>query len=143
MSIKDSYFTISEASKELGVSRQAISRWIAKGKIIAETVGREKLIAKDSLKGIKIKSSDSMLLRRIKTELSTKIREAYHYDEKDKITSMQSFDNDNDMMFRVTRQNGDIDTIGVEFIKYKGLKVGSDLIFKLRLLGGDRKGKKN
>lgn len=49
MTLKDKYFTISEAAKEIGVTRQTISRWIADGKISAEKVGRETLIKKKDL----------------------------------------------------------------------------------------------
>lgn len=49
MDLKDKYLTISEAAKELGVTRQTISRWIRDGKLEAEQVGREKLINKKSL----------------------------------------------------------------------------------------------
>ena len=46
MALKDSYFTITQAARELGVTRQTISRWIEQGKLSAERVGREILIAK-------------------------------------------------------------------------------------------------
>jgi excisionase family DNA binding protein len=49
MTIKDSYFTITQAAKGMNVSRQTISNWISEGKIQAETIGREKLINKDQL----------------------------------------------------------------------------------------------
>jgi excisionase family DNA binding protein len=46
VALKDSYFTITQAARELGVTRQTISRWIELGKLTAEKVGRETLIAK-------------------------------------------------------------------------------------------------
>ena len=46
MAIKDSYYTVSQAAKELGVTRQSISRWLNTGVLSAEKVGREKLIPK-------------------------------------------------------------------------------------------------
>ncbi len=46
MSLKDSYFTVTQAAKELGVTRKTISRWLVDGKLSAEKVGREKLIPK-------------------------------------------------------------------------------------------------
>ena len=49
MAIKDKYLTISDAAKELGVTRQTISRWIRSGNVSAEKVGREMLIEKDEL----------------------------------------------------------------------------------------------
>ena len=49
MAIKDDYFTLSEAARELGVTRQTISRWISQGKLTGERVGRETLIKKEGL----------------------------------------------------------------------------------------------
>ena len=49
MALKDKYFTISEAAKQLGVTRQTISRWVAKGYVPAEKVGRTTLINKKNL----------------------------------------------------------------------------------------------
>ncbi len=46
MPLMDSYFTVSQAAKELGVTRKTISRWLVDGKLSAERVGREKLIKK-------------------------------------------------------------------------------------------------
>ncbi len=53
MAIKDEYFTISETAKELGVTRQTISRWVAKGKITTEKIGRERLIKKEDIEKYK------------------------------------------------------------------------------------------
>lgn len=44
--LKDKYFTISQATGELNVTRQTISRWIKQGKLSAERIGRETLITK-------------------------------------------------------------------------------------------------
>lgn len=49
MALKDRYFTVAEAAKELGVTRQTISRWIKGGKIAADRVGRVALIEKKEL----------------------------------------------------------------------------------------------
>ena len=46
MAIKDKYYTISEASERLQVTRQTVSRWIKEGKFTTEKVGRETLIEK-------------------------------------------------------------------------------------------------
>lgn len=50
MGLKDTYFTISQAAKQMGVTRQTISRWIEEGKFPAEKIGREVLIKKDDLR---------------------------------------------------------------------------------------------
>jgi excisionase family DNA binding protein len=49
MPLMDSYFTVAQAAKELGVTRKTISRWLADGKFPAEKVGRERLIKKKDL----------------------------------------------------------------------------------------------
>jgi len=49
MAIKDKYFTISEAAREMNVTRQTISRWISQGKLVGEKIGRETLIKKKDL----------------------------------------------------------------------------------------------
>jgi len=49
MALKDKYLTISQAAKELKVTRQTISRWIAKKYVTVERVGRVALIKKEDL----------------------------------------------------------------------------------------------
>jgi excisionase family DNA binding protein len=49
MALKDEYFTIAEAAKEVGVTRQTISRWIKDNMLSAEKVGRAVLINKKEL----------------------------------------------------------------------------------------------
>ncbi len=49
MALKDNYLPIQQAAKELGVTRQTISRWIAKKHVPAERVGGVTLIKKDDL----------------------------------------------------------------------------------------------
>ncbi|MFC1897551.1 helix-turn-helix domain-containing protein [Chloroflexota bacterium] len=56
MALKDEYLTISQGAKELGVTRQTISRWIKEGKIPAEKIGRETIIEREALRKYQIKS---------------------------------------------------------------------------------------
>jgi len=49
MALKDNYITITQAAKQLGVTRQTISRWIAKAYVSGEKIGRETLIEKKEL----------------------------------------------------------------------------------------------
>lgn len=49
MALKDKYVTVSQAAKDLGVTRQTISRWIRKKYVPAEKVGRVVLIEKKEL----------------------------------------------------------------------------------------------
>jgi excisionase family DNA binding protein len=50
MTLKNKYFTISEAARESEVTRQTISRWVREGKLPAEKIGRETLIKKVDLR---------------------------------------------------------------------------------------------
>lgn len=49
MALKDRYMTISEAAQTLETTRQTVSRWIVKGDIPIEKVGREILIDRNDL----------------------------------------------------------------------------------------------
>lgn len=49
MALKDEYLTVEQAAKELGVTRQTISRLIAKKYVPAERIGRVALIKKEDL----------------------------------------------------------------------------------------------
>jgi len=69
MALKDKYLTITEAAKRLGVTRQTISRWIAKKYVAAEKVGRQTLIHKSDLYRYK--------RWRISEDLANKVRELY------------------------------------------------------------------
>lgn len=85
MALKDTYYTISEAAKALGVARQTISHWINDGKISAEKVGRAMLIDKQ-----KIHEYNNERLadeKRYSTEgqLICFIREKYNYTNEDEI----------------------------------------------------------
>lgn len=128
MKLKDSYYTITEASKELGISRQTISRWITTGKIVAETVGREKLIKKDFLKDLLADKRIDAIFNKIRTELMTKIREKYNYSEEDKITSIPT--PDKYITLQVNKKSGDIDTLRADF-KLKDFNNGMEMIFKI------------
>jgi len=84
MVLKDKYFTVSEAAKELGVTRQTISRWISTGKIPAEKIGREKLMLKKDVYDAKGRAPFiNSLIEKLRTQLDyseeDKIEEIGHY----------------------------------------------------------------
>jgi excisionase family DNA binding protein len=84
MALKDKYFTVSEAAKELGVTRQTISRWISTGKIPAEKIGREKLILKKDIQDAQKRAPFiNSLIERLRIQLGyseeDKIEEIGHY----------------------------------------------------------------
>ena len=47
VALKDKYWTVTQAAKEFGVTRQTVSRWIKDGKLSADKVGRTVLINKE------------------------------------------------------------------------------------------------
>ncbi len=85
MALKDEYFTISEAAKEIKVTRQTISRWIKDGNLPTEKVGRAVLIKKDAL----YQHNKERLLEENRTsfegQVISYIREQYNYTEDDEI----------------------------------------------------------
>lgn len=83
MALKGKYFTVSEVAKEMGVTRQTISRWIAQGKFIAEAVGREKIISEKQVRRMRRLNATS-LAKRVIAKLSDLIKQSF-YSEDDKI----------------------------------------------------------
>jgi excisionase family DNA binding protein len=73
MAIKDNYYTISEAALVLGITRQAISRWIKEGKLDAESLGRVKLIEKEKIRKIKYESLKDEIKSSIKYNIFSSI----------------------------------------------------------------------
>jgi excisionase family DNA binding protein len=126
MSIKDNYFTLSEAANELNVTRQTVFRWIKSGKITAEKVGRETLIEKtevfrykDNKVGEWLYQAFNFHLKKGNYEL---IREHFGYSPKDKIERIGDPAN---LVYRVTIENGKnemviIKSIHVEFDSKSG-----------------------
>jgi excisionase family DNA binding protein len=79
MALKDEYYTISQAAKMIGVARQTISRWIDEGKIPAEKIGREVLIAKNEVITYIKNHSLTQLSALSMDDLVKRIRERYGY----------------------------------------------------------------
>jgi excisionase family DNA binding protein len=79
MALKDEYFTISEASKEVGVTRQTISRWVKDGMLSAEKVGRAVLIKKNELYEYNEKRLLEEKRSSVEGQLISVIRETYGY----------------------------------------------------------------
>lgn len=107
MALKDKYLTISEASKELTVTRQTISRWIKDGKLPAEKIGRETLIEKqdlDIIRKAKVAETfdDAILLGFIH-----EIRERGKYSKNDEITHIGN------LVFDIKKQDGTHDIADV------------------------------
>lgn len=85
MALKDTYYTISEAAKAVGVARQTVSHWINDGKISAEKVGRAMLIDKQKLHQYNNERLVEEKHRSTEGQLICFIREKYDYTDEDEI----------------------------------------------------------
>lgn len=126
MALKDKYITISEASKELRVTRQTISRWVKTGKFKAvEKVGRETLIPRDEIEKLRYERSEygmDRLFRLFATRTLNYIRRKFHYHKGDHIDWFARPGKPADTQcFIVTKRDGNIDivTLSLEHVKMK------------------------
>ena len=113
MALKDEYLTISQAAEELGITRQTISRWVAKGEIQAERIGRETLIHKDELQSIESRFDENIRNYIIKRLISN-VRKQFHYTREDKIEEIEP--SKKFLRLSVTRKNGTHEILRVSFI---------------------------
>jgi len=120
MAIKDQYFTVSEAAKITGVTRQTMSRWIADGKISAEKVGREVLIEKDELSRYLVEQRTTEFASQIVNDITDRIRKKYNYSELD-IVRLNEFDQRNTFNFSVLREDGTFEIVSVRIRKAEPL----------------------
>jgi excisionase family DNA binding protein len=127
MALKDYYFTISEAAKELGVTRQTISRWIADGEIRAEKVGRETLIEKVELRQYRGKKLDQLLHKMMIGLAIDRLRAEYHYTIDDVIEE-RGYTSD-DWIFSVRRSDGSREKILVGEVEAE-VELGKKMRFR-------------
>jgi excisionase family DNA binding protein len=112
MALKDKYFTISEAAREMDVTRQTISRWIAEGKFLGEKIGRETLIKKDDVyeyQGQRVAASvHNWIVKRVLEW----VKAQYHLQEQDEV-QLNNIGEDGVLRFNVTTHNGVKDMVNV------------------------------
>ena len=113
MALKDEYLTISQAAEDLGVTRQTISRWVAKGEIPAERIGRETLIHKDDLQIIESRQ-DEDIRNKIVKRLISEVRKKFHYTREDKIEEIEP--SKRAIRLSVTRKDGTHEILRVSFV---------------------------
>ena len=104
MSIKDTYYTISEAAKELNVSRQTIYRWIADNKIPTEKVGGIILVEKQPIQKYAVKRGLEFFREMLDGLAIDYLRRELSYTNEYKIKRVAN--RGDDLVFLVTRQNG-------------------------------------
>jgi len=118
MALKDRYFTISDAAKEVGVTRQTVSRWITEGKLLVEKIGRETLIEKKVIHEYAEFQRKLPFLQWSIKEAIFAARKQYGYTGEDKMKFSQ-FDTegqDGIFMFEVTRQDGVTESVNIRAI---------------------------
>jgi len=114
MAIQDEYSTISEAARDLGVTRQTVSRWIASGRLPAERIGREKLVKKEDIFTFSFNRNYEWLIRAVPHLLIGHLRKDYEFSEGEKLERISdSFD------ICVRKPDGTID-----IVEFKGLRIG-------------------
>ena len=104
MAIKDLYYTISEAAKELNVSRQTIYRWIADDKIPTEKIGGVILVEKGAINKHAAKRFMESMSQLFDGLAFDALRQELGYTDEDIIERAK---NERDyLVFLVTRKNG-------------------------------------
>ena len=112
MGLKDDYLTISEAASYIGVTRQTISRWLKKGKLEAEKVGRERVINKKDLVYVhRDERAWEIVNNKIVAGMANDIRKEYGYDKQDKIEMIFHDPSRGFFTYIVTRKDGTLDKI--------------------------------
>lgn len=115
MSIKEQYFTISQAANYMDVTRQTISRWIAQGRFPAEKVGREVIIKQIDFYRYENQLIGEKLINNVVFYCRYLVKESYDFKDEDIIEFNGIVDIDNSIyQFIVTRTNGVKDKINVK-----------------------------
>jgi excisionase family DNA binding protein len=124
MALKDSYFTISEAASYLHVTRQTISRWIKKGELKVEKVGREVLIKKDGIENFRRRRADKSFNVLVMNPLIEIIRKKFAYSKEDNIQWLmhdyaRSTSHPGIVKFLIARKDGGLDIVALHVISGK------------------------
>jgi excisionase family DNA binding protein len=119
MALKDSYYTITQAARVLGVTRQTIARWIEEGKISAEKVGRETLIAKQEFDKPEFVSKKlrTSIFKQFAEQLIATIKTECGYEDEADLTIQGYHPGDEDkgyFVLSVRRKDGTCQIVNVE-----------------------------
>lgn len=130
MELKDKYYTISEAAQELGVTRQTISRWISEGRLVAETIGREKLIDKEQLDEFADIRISMLLARYVDRKLIAHIKKQYNYTKEDAIERFGAKPKRDAIGYSIIRKDGTLERVWVYLGK---IEMSKDGLMKLEI----------
>jgi excisionase family DNA binding protein len=110
--LKDLYFTIAEAAKELKVSKQTVYRWIEDEKIPTEKIGGIVLVEKKEIQKKVTKKVIDTLTSSFDNTIVEFLKKHLKLNENDIVQSSQ---NENDTFsFLVTHKNGDKSKVAIE-----------------------------
>ena len=117
MSLKDEYFTVPQAAKELDVTAQTILRWVRNKRLPAEKVGRESLIAKSAVIELRLRLADEFIKELVNWHLAADaykpIREYFKYNQEDKIEMI----NPDRRIILVTKKDGTKDKVAIGAVR--------------------------
>jgi len=111
MAIKDMYYTVSEAAKELDTSRQTIYRWIANNKIPIEKIGGVVLVEKKAVDEYAADRFTKAMMGMYDRLAFDALRQQVGYTDKDHI---ERVDNEGEnLIFLVTHEDGTKEKVSV------------------------------
>jgi len=122
MALKDDYYTLSQFSALLGVTRQTVSRWLKEGKVIGEKIGREVLIPQEESEKFSTRIMDS-IARHIINGMIDGIRKTCNYSKEDKIKPIGYSDKDGYIQFSILKKNGTRDELQAHISDYSNRKI--------------------
>ena len=114
MALKDEYFSISEAAKEFGFTRQTIYRWIKDNKISTEKIGGIILINKEEIRNFVAAKSVKFWSGRSDAYIIEALRKQCGYSKNDVI---EIDEGEKGMNFIITRKDGASEKVHVGTIK--------------------------
>ena len=144
MAVKDEYYTIAEACKELGVTRQTIYRWIKLGTLTVEKIGRETLIEKEQVENHAMERANEAVEDYIERKIIAGIREKYGYSKglPMKVTRREATNSNFYYNFEVNRSDGGKDMIRVQVGSPIELIHGGKLVMNIKKITRKRDNKK-
>jgi excisionase family DNA binding protein len=117
MALKDKYFTVSDAARIAGVTRQTVSRWIAEGQLLAEKIGRQVLIEKKDFGDYLRRQNLYRMATQIIDGVGDRIRQEYNYTEEDKVKFLDLDSKKDIFHFSVVRKDGTHEEVSVSVSK--------------------------
>jgi excisionase family DNA binding protein len=117
MSLKDTYVTVSEAAEKLGVTRQTIYRWVKRGLMDSEKIGRETLIKKKDLHKLRLTKVVETFDEAIINGFIHDLRQDYELSSEDKIKHLGN------LMFDVRKADGSHEVASIIVFEIKAKKV--------------------